>query len=249
MSITDEIRQTLSAYLDGELDADVARKIEALVASNPDVEAELMALTQTDALVKDAFDGILADPVPLTLAREITGPAKSSRWPMGAMAASVAALVVGIGIGTYGGLAPVPSAPGWLDHVADYHRVYAAETHHLVEVGADEADHIQTWIGNRTGVNFNIPDLTEFGLTFEGGRLLVANGKPVAQLMYRDAAGTVFALCFQSSGQGATDGFTDGSRDGIGMQVWRTDTAAFVLVGPDGSPLLPSIAQDAAQQV
>jgi anti-sigma factor RsiW len=249
MRITDDIRQTLSAYLDGELEPDVAHEVEALVASDPDVEAELMALTQTDALVKDAFDGMLSDPVPLSIAREISGSTQSRRWPMTAMAASVAALVVGIGIGTYGGLAPVPSAPGWLDHVADYHRVYAAETRHLVEVGADEADHIQTWIGNRTGVNFNIPDLTEFGLTFEGGRLLVANGKPVAQLMYRDAAGTVFALCFQSSGQGATDGFTDGSRKGIVMQVWRTDTAAFVLVGPDGSPLLSSIAKDAALQV
>ena len=49
------------------------------------------------------------------------------------------------------------------------------------------------------GVAFSIPDLSQFGLTFEGGRLLVAAGKPVAQLMYRLQDGTVIALCLQSS--------------------------------------------------
>ena len=159
-------------------------------------------------------------------------------------------------MGGFGGYAlkgqsePVQTA-GWIALVADYHAVYASQGRHLVEVGADESDHIETWLGNTVGASFTIPDMSGFGLTFEGGRLLVANGKPVAQLMYRDADGVVVALCLQRS-NAPTAGpptFKEQTINGFDFVSWSAGDADYVVIGPDGQPDLNAIAAAAALEI
>ena len=142
----------------------------------------------------------------------------------------------------------VAAAPGWLADIADYHAVYARQGRHLVEVGADEADHIQTWLTAQVGTDVRIPDLSTDGLTFEGGRLLVAAGKPVAQLMYRDAEGTVIALCLIETST-PRDGFAQQTLNGFDMVSWGAGTANYVVLGPEGRPDLMDLAEQAAAQV
>ena len=197
----------LSAFLDGELSQAEAREIEEALAENAALQAELEALMAADADAKDAFDAMLDEPVPFELAAAIreapeAGAANTSAPPSGRgwLTAAVVAVALLIG-GTAGYLTgasqgtQVAAAPGWLADIADYHSVYAAQERHLVEVGADEADHIQTWLSASVGAQVRIPDLSAQGLTFQGARLLVAAGKPVAQLMYLDPQGRVVALC------------------------------------------------------
>ena len=141
---------------------------------------------------------------------------------------------------------------GWLNDIADYHAIYAGQQRHLVEVGADESDHLKKWLGANVGVVFSIPDLTGFGLTFEGGRLLVANGKPVGQLMYRQADGTVIALCLQSSPNGDTaspPALKQQTIKGFDFVSWKGNGAAYVVVGPGGQPDLAGIAAQAAREI
>lgn len=252
-----DFSEKLSAYLDGELSAADAIDVEQRLASDPAAQAMLDDLMQADAAAADEFDTMLNDPVPLALVQQIKAtPLKAKPVPSrpiwGTLAASLVVFALG-GVGGYvmrGQDAPVQTA-GWLADIADYHRVYANEERHLVEVGADESDHIQTWLGNVVGAQFSIPDLTGFGLTFEGGRLLVANGKPVAQLMYRLADGTVIALCLQQSnsdGPGAT-GFRERTINGFDFVSWTADGADYVVVGPGGQPQLTDIAAAAALEV
>ena len=139
---------------------------------------------------------------------------------------------------------------GWLSDIADYHAIYATQQRHLVEVAADEADHIEKWLGATVGVAFSIPDLSQFGLTFEGGRLLVAAGKPVAQLMYRLQDGTVIALCLQSSPDALPAAeFQQRTIKGFDFISWKADGAAYVVIGPGGQPDLSGIAALAAREV
>ena len=148
-------------------------------------------------------------------------------------------------------LTPPVQTAGWLADIADYHAVYASQGRHLVEVGADEADHLQTWLSNSIGASFTIPDLSEFDLTFEGGRLLVANGKPVAQLMYRLPDGTVVALCLQDSNrdvQGAP-AFREQTINGFDFVSWSSGGADYVVIGPGGQPDLTAIAAAAAVDI
>jgi anti-sigma factor RsiW len=255
-----DLSTKLSAYLDGELDAEDAQTIEALLESDPAAQAELDALIAADALASEQFDAILMDPVPLALAQKIKSspvgslPSRFSARLIGsALAAGLAFFVFG-GIGGYvlkDQIAPgsvVVAQSGWLSDIADYHAVYASQQRHLVEVPAAESAHLVTWLGATVGVEFSIPDLSGFDLTFEGGRLLVAAGKPVAQLMYRQPDGAVIALCLQS-GSVSASGFKEQTIKGFDFVSWSSNGAKYVVIGPGGKPGLAEIAAQAAREV
>lgn len=259
MTLTED---KLSAFLDGELSEAEAGEIEQALATNPDLQAALEALIAADTLAKDAFAQVAAEPVPHALAAAIqdaplatpapanmSAPPMRSRWL--AAVATVLALMVGLGTGYLGGLnqsQQVAAAPGWLDDIADYHRVYAGQKRHLVEVGADEAAHIETWLTDTVGAQVLIPDLAAQGLTFQGARLLVAAGKPVAQLMYTDQNDAVVALCLIQTDT-PRDGFATRSINAFEMVSWGGQDANFVVVGDEGRGDLQSIAEAAAPQV
>jgi anti-sigma factor RsiW len=261
MTTAPDLATRLSAYRDGELPEVEARAVAALLAQDPGVQAEYDALLRTDDAIDKAFAAMLLDPVPDTLTAsleqaELAAPPANSpfppRWGM-ALAASVALLMVG-GVGgsylTRQMSPPAQVAVGWLDQVAEYHRVYAAQGRHLVEVPASEKAHLETWLSEQTGVAFTVPDLAASGLTFQGARLLVASGKPVAQLMYTDAAGQVIAVCFMAGGDAALgDGqsqFANRQFDTLDMVSWKSRDASYVVVGPSGAAGLDAIAKTAA---
>lgn len=258
-----DLDEKLSAYLDGELSEAESAALEAQIAENPDLRAVLDALTQADAMAVMGFDAVLDEPVPLGMAaairdaavmpvaNDITPPRRG--W-QGLAAACALFLVLGIGGGYFvgaersGDATGVVLAGGWLDDVMGYHGIYAAESRHLVEVPASDSEHLQKWLNNVVGTAVTIPALDDAGLTFQGGRLLAASGKPVGQLMYTDASGNVVALCFIQSGA-PQDGFVDNTRNGFDLVSWGGAQTNFVVIGPEGYDGLHAVAQDAALQV
>lgn len=257
------LEDKLSAFLDGELPEEEAREIELALESDPRLQAELDALMAADAFASEAFAEALTEPVPMGLAAAVrdaptTSPANDTSAPtsrsgwLSAVAAVLFLAVGGTG-GYFAGLSQNPPAsldttPVWLADIADYHAVYSAEKRHLVEVAASEADHIKTWLTNSVGTSVTIPDLEASGLTFQGARLLVAAGKPVAQLMYTDAAGNVVALC-QIRTDSPSEGVNTRTLNGFGMVSWGAGDANFVIVGPEGQGNLGEIAELASTQV
>lgn len=259
-----DLSMKLSAYLDGELEAADAEMIEALLDSDPAVQTELDALLAADAMALEQFDAQLSEPVPLALAQKIRSspvgmaPARPASRPIWAAIAAGLVLFIFGGMGGFfvkDRVSPsgaMVADAGWLSDIADYHAVYSAQKRHLVEVSADESDHIVKWLGGTVGVDFSIPDLTSFGLSFEGGRLLVANGKPVAQLMYLDSEGTVIALCLQSGTSGSAASapeFKEQTIKGFDFVSWTDDNAKYVVIGPGGKPGLLDIAALSAREV
>ena len=253
--------EKLSAFLDGELPEDEAREIEAAVARDPALRAELETLMAANSLAVEEFAELAGDPVPPDLADAIrnapeTGPANLPAAPGGLKGwMAVAAAVVLLALGGLGGYTlgsargvTVATAPGWLLAIAEYHGVYAKEKRHLVEVGAEEADHIVAWLTGSVGAEVRIPDLAQNGLTFEGARLLVAAGKPVAQLMYTDTEGAVVALCLIASAS-PNEHTATRSIGGFQMVSWGGRDANFVIVGDEGRGDLQTIAEAAAAQV
>ena len=60
----------------------------------------------------------------------------------------------------------------------------------VVEVGADQKDHLVGWLSKRVGVTLTAPDLESQGFRLIGGRLLPAGTTGMAaQFMYEDATG------------------------------------------------------------
>jgi anti-sigma factor RsiW len=252
--------EELSAYLDGELPPERAREIERALERDPELQAELESLMAADAAAGQAFAAMLKDPVPASLAATVrnAAPGRTANDPeppvirrsIAAACAALALLAGSLGgyfVSTDTSAPQVAAGPGWLEDIADYHRVYATQVRHLVEVPAVEADHIQTWLTATVGAEIVIPDLADLGLTFEGARLLVAAGKPVAQLMFRDAQGRVVALCAIQS-DAPRDGFGRQQIDDFEMVSWGGDAANFVIVGDAGRQDLQKIAETAAQR-
>jgi len=146
-------------------------------------------------------------------------------------------------------LAALP-AKSWLDDIAAYHRVYSRQQRHLAEVPASDADHIVEWLTESVGVSFALPDLTGEGLQFRGARLLVAEGKPVGELLYRNDDDDVIAICFMKASNKApgtkTQGLDETIRDDIGLISWTRPNASYVVVGPSSEATLTQIAEKAS---
>ncbi len=271
--MSEQLDLQISAFLDGVLASDDVRELEQRSRNDPTIAARIDGMRRANSMARDYFDSKLNEPVPLALARAIEGSgsarqrvpvinglhediAGSGRGMMFAIRASAAALALliagalgGYAVATWPDQTLVAQNEGWLSDIADYHRVYAAEQRHLVEVAANEQPHLETWLTKVVGVPVKAPDLTAQGLTFEGGRLLVAAAKPVAQLMYRHPDGRVVALCVIMAPDKSTSSFVDVTVSGTRMVSWKEDGAAYVVVGDAGDVSLPEIARAAAPLV
>ncbi|APG85290.1 transmembrane anti-sigma factor [Sinorhizobium americanum CCGM7] len=260
----------LSAYIDGELGEAERSELDALLARDDDARVLLDKLKAGSTFGNRAFEDFLHDPVPLALVRQIKQgggispklervttsnlPKRSVRVLPRLVAASVGLLLTG-GVAGFilGSTANFVEPAGdtvaspWINEIADYHRIYSRQKDHLVEVPASQAAHIETWLTSSVGVPFTIPDLTRKGLAFEGARLLVANGKPVAQLVYRDQEGEIFAVCFVRGGnEPPTDAFSGTIRGDLGFVSWQKEGTSFVFVGPSSAAGLQDLAQTVA---
>ena len=140
-------------------------------------------------------------------------------------------------------LAAAQQPQPWIMQVAQYHKIYAREQRHLVEVSGDETAHIQQWLGKRLDdLAFKVPDLKPFGLTFKGARMLVINGAPVAQLVYLPADGRAVALCVIHSKKDDKP-LTASKADDLNMVDWRVKGYGFVVIGWEDPDQLKAIAE------
>jgi anti-sigma factor RsiW len=121
--------EALVAYLDGELDADERRHVEAWLDADPAVRERLTALARSDDLVRGAFEDIVDEPVPARLTAAARGlsetvagaaheaeilvmkrpgwaafPPPHRRWQIGLAAAAGLVGVIFGGAGTYLGM-------------------------------------------------------------------------------------------------------------------------------------------------
>lgn len=261
----------LSAYLDGRLPEAEMEEIDTLLANDADARAVLGRLRTGSASDTRAFGTPSQEPAPAAPAKAITeaaapkagtppesvGPAaarvsrRRRRFWMQTISASLALFLAGaaagylIAMGREAGTPPqIAVTRGWLDDIADYHRIYSRQTRHLTEVPAGDDDHIVEWLSASTGVTFRLPDLSAQKLIFEGARLLVAGGKPTGQLLYRDTDGEIFAICFrQGEPVESRTALTENMRNDIGLVSWQRGTAVFVVVGPSADPDLERLAE------
>lgn len=177
----------LHAYLDGEVSVDQHGEIEAFLASDPQAAQQVEAWRQQRLALKRAFDPVLEEPLPASLMATLRSGGSWQSRPYMAVAAALVLLLLGGMFGWF--LAQDPGGAGQgaiAANALDAHRIYAAEVRHPVEVAGSERDHLQTWLSKRVGTAFVIPDLSAEGYALLGGRLLVSDGRPAAQLMFED---------------------------------------------------------------
>jgi len=246
----------LAAFVDGELEPERVREVARAIAEDPAAHEKVRLLQVSAELVRAALDNPAYRRVPTAVERAIAGPSRlrlALRRHGYALAASLALLVLGFGAGLWvsGKSSPTQAFEERLiDEIADYHVVYARETDHLVEVPASERQHIEAWLGDRLQRTLHVPDLADRGLAFEGARLLVVDGRPVAQLMYARPGDEhhPLAICITFGGRSDSALRTE-SREGLNLVTWRTKGYAYVVAGWATPSFLTDLAVELSPQL
>jgi anti-sigma factor RsiW len=195
----------LHAYVDNELPAERCGDVEEWLASHPD-DAERVQSWRTMAEALHArYDSVIDESVPrrLEIERLVQQPRK---WIYGAIAATMAAFMMGGGAGWLArGATAAPSAFQILTVDAiEAHRLYVVEVRHPVEVPGNERNHLQQWLTKRCGWVVRAPELTNAGLKLVGGRLLPGTGGPASFMMYESTSGERFTIYTAKSNAEAT---------------------------------------------
>jgi anti-sigma factor RsiW len=246
--LTSDRKSLLAAYADGELEPEQARKVEMLIAADPQALSMVETFRNMSALLRAACGEQFYQPE-IALLPAASRPMDRPRLRYGlAFAASLAIAIVGFGGGAlYGGRVPSQSTE-FLDEVAGYHEIYSRETRHLVEVPAEQVEHLKTWLGQRLARDFDVPDLRAAGLHFAGGRMVIINGRPVAQLMYTRDKGLPIGICLtQMAGSPSRIGI---ERNGaLKLAYWEDGSYEYVVVGELDEHSLRDVAEQVKTQL
>lgn len=223
----------LHAYVDGELEPDRRREVEAYLREHPEAAAEVEEHRRLNQALDTLYSPVLDEPVPAALA---VRPRPHRLWRV---AAAAAWLMAGGGLGWF--LHPAgPVTNGYLNALSQdlaqpaafAHYVYAAEALHPVEVPAQQEQHLVTWLSKRLRTDIKVPDLSSQGFTLVGGRLLPSTDRMAAQFMYQRADGTRITLY---SRHGAWDNeltaFRYAERDGVRVFYWIDGHLGYALAG------------------
>src|SRR5882724_10316067 len=96
--------EMLVAYVDGELDREAARRVEATLIGDADARQYVRELRESAALLQGAFHGKPETPVPArmlaTIDRAVASRRRRPQWRMPmALAASLATVAIGLSSG------------------------------------------------------------------------------------------------------------------------------------------------------
>ncbi|MGE3362297.1 MAG: anti-sigma factor [Rhizobiaceae bacterium] len=241
--------------LDGELPADDRQGFDRWLDAHPDMRALEQRFTDNREQLKAGLDPILDEPVPERLSRLVAAsdkmPASGNRVLRYA-AAAAALLAVG-GLAGYFA-APrlnsnTPALVQMADSAIDAHNIYSNEKLHVVEVGADQRDHLQGWLSKRVGVKLIAPDLKNQGFELIGGRLLPSGKKTAAQFMYQDATGNRVSLYVTRDETGADTGYRVLEENGSRAIYWLDGGYGCAVAGAAPEKLLSAIADATYSQL
>ncbi|MBK7471747.1 MAG: anti-sigma factor [Betaproteobacteria bacterium] len=208
MKVPDE--NDLHALVDGKLSPQDRAQVEAALAGNPALRADVEAWrSQRDALRElgmNAAEGA----VPVRFL-DIVQPRRAPwlPWLGGALAGAMMGVAGWLGHAWYAGTGDAADARVRFVHDARVaHAVYSPEVRHPVEVGADQSAHLVQWLSKRLGAQLKAPVLQSRGYELVGGRLLPGDDGARAQFMYQDSGGERITLYVTVLPKGSSPGAT-----------------------------------------
>jgi anti-sigma factor RsiW len=211
--------ETLQRYVDGELSTEQYLKIRDKVCESPELRRRLEAYQQITSLVSGLNRGVLSEPVPDRLQLDVK---TFVRPQLIALAASLMVLCVGALLGwqQYSNTVNVDRLK-LIDNAVVAHDLYATEVLHPVEVGSDQSEHLQKWLGKRIGQKFNLPSLEMDNYQLVGGRILPGDKySPHGLLMYEKKNGERISVYITRTGNQKHTSTLYEERDGYAVFYW-----------------------------
>jgi anti-sigma factor RsiW len=246
----------LSAWLDGELDAEALAQVQAWLQDHPEDAARVRAWAADRDALRVRLDASLAEPLPQTWVDRLTA-APAANEPHWWRKALVAGLMLASGMGgawvqrhgvadasPWVAMATKDPAQTWVQRAAAAHAVYVPEQRHPVEVSVQQGDaaqrqqqeqHLGQWLSKRLAMPVPLFNLRSEGFELVGGRLLPDASGPGAQLMYQRADGqrvTVYLLRRAAPPKAANSPDVHAEQvAGLEAMIWYEGGAACALVG------------------
>lgn len=246
----------LEAYIDGRLAGAQLAAVEALLATNPALQARVSGDRAVRDALRERLASVAAQPVPsrLRVATLVARRRAALRKLCGAVAASVLLVGAGVGVGweargwgDAGAGRAVAGTPTAVDAIGA-HRVFVVETAHPVEVAASQQAHLVQWLSRRVGHALKVPDLSARGFELMGGRVIPEAGQAAAQFMYQDGAGKRLTLLVRAGGTEDTR-FRFVQDAGFAAFSWVDDGLSFAIVAGMDRPALLALAEDTYRQL
>lgn len=212
----------LTAYLDGEADADLLSRIDAALEDDAGLADRMSDLSAgMDALVA-AFDLDRLEPPAYVPVATTTAPQRMNRIaaPMALAASFVLGMVV---------MRILQPAPNWVDTVANYQALYVTETLAGTAQSAEVSESVFETADASLGVDLR-PATEIEGLAFKRAQLLAIEGRTLVQMAYLDAEGRPFAFCAVRLDDGDQSILSEMSH-GLAAASWVEDGVGYVLIG------------------
>jgi len=258
---------TLVAYVDGECDPATATAIAEASARDAELRARIAVFQESAVMVRAAFADLVDEPVPerlIAAARGAPAPAggatvvpfhrrPAARWIALPLAASLAALVIGAGAGYWAGsgwLRPAAdqtaSGRGWLDNLAGYYTLYteiASERQVAqVDIQTDEREGLQAWLSKRLDRDTPVPDLSPFGYSLRGGRIVISEGRPAGQILYESPDDKRSVAIYVGSSTRRDELPTFQQRNDVSVYYWRREGRTYAIIGKTDQTTIREIA-------
>ena len=249
-SVTEE---DLLAFADAQLsNGDVAR-VETWLKTHPDDAARIRVWQQQNRDIQTIFEPYRRSrPGDATLlagrvARR-TPPPRGRKWVLQA-AVGLCLFALGVAAGVGYDRQPSHDADARFSaEASSAFLIYANEVRHPVEVKADEKDHLVAWLGKRLGQKFAAPDLTRWGFSLIGGRLVPVEGRAGALLMYEDTAGKRLTMLVGQSDGDASTSFRFVSHGGVETFYWIDERLTYAVTAEVPREVLRQVADECYRQ-
>jgi anti-sigma factor RsiW len=227
----------LHAYLDGQLDAEQMRAVEAYLAANPEVAARVEGWRRDAQQLRAALANLKLPPSnPRLEPAYIRASMRARKQRRLALAAS---FLLALGAGGLGGwqareMSLLAANPPMQDAL-QAHRLFALDP--VVDIRVRQPGELQAWLDQRFSHAARIPDLSPYGFTPVGGRWLVTEQGAAALLLFEDGQGQRVSLYLRAPGSLYPAMRKGQRRDGeLEARYWSRNGYNYALVSREGDP-------------
>ena len=242
----------LHAYVDNALDAARRKEVQDYIDRNPEAAQAVAALSGQRQLLRSALSSIADEPIPqrLSLSNLIRERRQQTRWPW----QMAAAVLFSLGIGAMGGLSfngstqPGGGITALAGEARTSYAVYATDSLHPVEMGPERRAELVSWVSSKLKRPVTVPDLTQSGYRFSGGRVVTTDHGPAGMFLYEAADGTRLAVMMRPMARETDTPMMQHSDGNVGGYAWAAKGLGFSLVGPGRPEVLHPLADEVRRQ-
>ena len=245
--------EDLHAYVDNALDAARRKEVQDYLDRNPAAAQQVAALLAQRQLLRSSFASVADEPIPdrLDLASMLRERRGKTRWRW----QIAAAVLLSFGLGTFGGLnfrdasRPSGGIAALAGEARTSYAVYATDADHAVELGPERKAELVSWVSSQLKRPVSVPDLTQSGYRFAGGRVVTTDHGPAGMFVYEGAGGTRLAVMMRPMAQEQDTPMMQHSEGSIGGYAWAARGLGYSLVGTERAEVLHPLADEVRRQV